>query len=1130
MVLKNQMTRGIMGIILLVFICQVNAQITQPIPFKKVTVENRNGQAIFSGAELNSKPGSPKLPSYTVTILLPPNAEPKDVSVQLVDVVETKIPGEMDVQPVFPPTSDGKSVWPTSLTIVNGRDQVVYKSNKLFPSSPLGAVKFGFQNQYKLMDITIYPFRYNPVNRTLVQLTSGKIVVNGIKTRASKSSKKITKEDWQKQKLRSIIANPDALDQYSTGTTSSTIIKSNNRALSPNTNESSTAMSNGAGAAYGDGYVVITTTGVLNQSTQLIPFVLSKQAKGFSTHLITENVWGGGIGDTAADRIRSFLQTYLNEWNIRYVLLIGDPRCDVGEVPMKRAWPRLGLSGLEGQDAPTDFYYADLSNTWDPDSDGNFGSQYDYLNYYNGPDRFAEVSVGRIPYYGNIGDLDGILEKTISYQNTPQAETGWRMQTLLSAKPMDGKMLSYTLGEAIKDDIIIPASGKYFRIYDQVGGVPQLNPPAELTPCQSVNVFSTWVAAPFGTVIWFTHGQYHQADDIFSTPYTSYLNNYRPSFTFQASCFNSQPEYSTNVSYSLLRNGGIATIGATRASWYYSEETNFTGSSTIAGMAYGFAKYFIGSQMPVGDALNTVRSTIYPNDWAWWTNWLIFNVYGDPSMALNSYLTSPRTLVFAVNAGSTSPDTTLDGAIYAADTYYMGGSADSTTNTIAGTNDDALYQTERTGTFTYTIPNLANGSYDVVFKFAENYWNYTDQRKFNISLEGQTLVSDLDIFAKTGAANSAYDLTVPVMVSDGELNIEFSNGSADQPTVCAIAVYAKEEQPNQVPIVYAGIFQNITINNQVTLSSVGSIDPDNGPQPLTYSWTQISGPTVVLTNATTQHPTFTPTTVGFYNFRCTVSDGEASVSGDCYVNVHWPNNLPNRIQAEWYKIGGEGMGYHDLTSGNSGAVFRNDDVDIAVTNDLSGNYHVTDIEAGEYLNYDIYSPSEQYYTVTMRVKTTSAGVKSIRILIDGTDVGKDCSFSSVSNWTNISINGVRVPAGDHELRIVCETGGFDLNYLNFVVYSNQKPIAEAGPEQTVYVNQTVQLDGSASYDPDNFPNPLTYYWTISTAPVFDPISNRNIVNPTFTPTTTGRYVMWLMVSDGNLSSTDTVVINVIDRP
>ena len=51
------------------------------------------------------------------------------------------------------------------------------------------------------------------------------------------------------------------------------------------------------------------------------------------------------------------------------------------------------------------------------------------------------------------------------------------------------------------------------------------------------------------------------------------------------------------------------------------------------------------------------------------------------------------------------------------------------------------------------------------------------------------------------------------------------------------------------------------------------------------------------------------------------------------------------------------------------------------------------------------------------------------------------------------------------------------------VFNNAMPVADAGTNQTMYVQSVVILDGSGSFDPDSKPFPLTYAWTRLSGPV-----------------------------------------------
>ena len=130
-----------------------------------------------------------------------------------------------------------------------------------------------------------------------------------------------------------------------------------------------------------------------------------------------------------------------------------------------------------------------------------------------------------------------------------------------------------------------------------------------------------------------------------------------------------------------------------------------------------------------------------------------------------------------------------------------------------------------------------------------------------------------------------------------------------------------------------------------------------------------------------------------------------------------------------------------------------------------------------------------------------------------------------------------------ELRIVPRATSFPLlaqasdiiRQLTVLINSKQAkntpPVADAGPDQTVMVGDTVTLDGSASSDADG--DSLTFSWMIVSRPARSAamLSDPGVVMPMFIADTEGTYEIQLAVNDGIADSVpDTVVITTRNTP
>ena len=205
--------------------------------------------------------------------------------------------------------------------------------------------------------------------------------------------------------------------------------------------------------------------------------------------------------------------------------------------------------------------------------------------------------------------------------------------------------------------------------------------------------------------------------------------------------------------------------------------------------------------------------------------------------------------------------TSSTGVTYRADTFFTGGSTNSTTATITGTSDPTLYQTERYGQFEYDIP-VANGIYDVRFHFAELYYKApcTGKRVFGMDILNTPVspdLSNIDICKAVGP-DAAYDLTVSrVSVTNGVLSIRSVYGSADDPEVTAIEVIPDQIAPSVTATTPANGSGDVPVASTVTATFSEAMSAST----LTSSTFTLTGPggTTVPASVTYDSATATAT-------------------------------------------------------------------------------------------------------------------------------------------------------------------------------------------------------------------------------------------------------------------------------
>jgi YD repeat-containing protein len=143
------------------------------------------------------------------------------------------------------------------------------------------------------------------------------------------------------------------------------------------------------------------------------------------------------------------------------------------------------------------------------------------------------------------------------------------------------------------------------------------------------------------------------------------------------------------------------------------------------------------------------------------------------------------------------------------------------------------------------------------------------------------------------------------------------------------------------------------------------------------------------------------------------------------------------------------------------------------------------------------------------------------------------STATLSDSTAVQPAFVADRPGDYVLQLIVNDGTVDSAPATVTISTvNSAPVAEAGPDQTVAVGATAQLDGRGSRDVDG--DTLTYQWALLTVPEESAaaLSDPTAANPTFAADRAGYYVAQLVVNDGTRDSVpDVVVISTVNsRP
>jgi hypothetical protein len=597
--------------------------------FPKPTItDSPDYQTVEMGGLLQQgAPGEPVLPVKTLALLIPQGKDVKSFSVY--PGSGQQLAGRFKVDYGRTPVPVGSS--PTTVDKPNPR---IYTSSNPFPGTlSTTQVTEQYLCGYKILLVTLYPVQYVPKVGQLSYFESMTVTINLKET--SDSSPLLRNLPQDRETVRSIVDNPEALDTY----------------VAPTTTQEQPTTIVDPSKTYN--YVIITNS-ALNASFQ--PLVDWKTQQGFNvTTVLIEDIladpayysngfYGDGAGsplfnDTAA-RVRNFIKDAYANWETEYILLGGDTNI----IPSRGTYGFVATDPITvDTNIPCDMYFVALDGSWNNDNDTIFGEGV-YPEGSGSPqngaagdeaDLYAELYIGRAPVTtpGRVGNF---INKTIWYENC--TDDSYFKKAVMVAETLDEQ----TEGANSKDlasDMIPQYTTR--RYYDRDGTYSRNN---------VLNAINS------GTHI-LNHDGHTNTDimmDLTTSDVDTLITNTEYFLGYSVGCYAAAIDANAVIEHFVFdAHGAFAFVGNTRYGWYSPGMTLGTGDMFDRGFfsVLNNTENILGKTLQLskenfagGIASNTVRWTYYE---------LI--ILGDPTIKIVTEITAP-TAQFQTNPSAARLD------------------------------------------------------------------------------------------------------------------------------------------------------------------------------------------------------------------------------------------------------------------------------------------------------------------------------------------------------------------------------------------------------------------------------------------------------------------------------------------
>ena len=390
--------------------------------------------------------------------------------------------------------------------------------------------------------------------------------------------------------------------------------------------------------------------------SKLQPLVDHKNSSGVKTKLVTlEEIPANGRD--AAENVKYFIKSSIEEWGVRYVLLVGE--ADKFPVRYTNIYVVDNNEIRDDELFASDLYFADIYDadgnfsSWDSNNNDRFG-EYNYMNegLTDSIDLYPDVYVGRLACVDET-EVEIVVNKTIYYENITAYGQPWFTDIVLCGGDSFPEENEDSINEGehsnqIVLDLLEGFNGtKLWASNNKIRSASNINKAIEggagFVYFAGHGSPTSWVTHPHNQEKWLPTGGY-------TTRTVDGLSNGEklPIVIIDACSCSKFTEREDCLGWQFVRHqdgGAVATIAAAGLGWAYVGKSNVEG--LIGQMAIKTFKSYADGALTFGEMWNGALveylsihgKSMSATDYKTVEEWIPF---GDPSLAIGTPSISPE--------------------------------------------------------------------------------------------------------------------------------------------------------------------------------------------------------------------------------------------------------------------------------------------------------------------------------------------------------------------------------------------------------------------------------------------------------------------------------------------------------